>query len=435
MKEEHDISEVVFKTWVLRLSPYYFEEDTLYVTYDIVVAESYMNKKFQYPLKTTISEFLGKEIEVIILSMDEISNNSVLNKSSESSSDNNSDIYIQNLNPKYTFDTFVVGTNNEYAHATSLAVAEDPGEYGNPLFIYGGSGLGKTHLMHSIAHHVLKKNKNLKILYVTSEDFTNELITSIKNKNQENFKEKYRNTDMLLVDDIQFMVGKESTQEEFFHTFNTLYERKKQIVISSDKPPKDIEGLEERLISRFKVGLTVDVQPPNYETRVAILKNKTEIDHMEVDMDSLHYIAENVNTNIRELEGALNQVNNYAHFHNIDKIELETVENALRNFINPDKHKVITLDLILSIVADHYGVEPSALKGKRRNSEIVGPRQVFMYLAKKYTDNSLQSIGDFIGGKDHTTVSYGADRIEEDIKKDERLKSNIDIIVKKLNPN
>ena len=434
MKEEFEISDAAYKTWVLRLEPFSFDDNTLYITYsEVTIPESYLNKKYQLPLKVTISDFIEQDIDVIIVSDKSVSDR--LNAQSSQKEEEIAALYSSSLNLKYTFSNFVVGSSNELAYATALAVAEDPGEYANPLFIYGGSGLGKTHLMNSIAHQMLEKDPHSKILYVTSEDFTNELISSIKNKTQEEFKAKYRNADILLIDDIQFIVGKESTQEEFFHTFNALYESKKQIVISSDKAPRDIEGLPERLVSRFMGAVSVDVQPPNYETRVAILRNKVEQDHIEMDIGGLHYIAENITTNIRELEGALNQVNNYARFSNISYIDLETVENALRNVIRPNEKKALTLERILSVVAEHYGVDTTVLKGKRRNAEIVQPRQVYMYLSKTYTENSLQSIGDYIGGKDHSTVGYGAERIEEDMKKDINLKTNIDMIVKKLNIN
>ncbi|MBQ9827923.1 MAG: chromosomal replication initiator protein DnaA [Lachnospiraceae bacterium] len=434
MKEEFEISDAAYKTWVLRLEPFSFEDNTLYVTYsEVTISPSYLNKKYQLPLKVTISDFIGQDIEVIIESDKSVSDR--LNKADILSQEDIAALYSSSLNLKYTFSNFVVGSSNELAYATALAVAEDPGEYANPLFIYGGSGLGKTHLMNSIAHQMLERDPKCRILYVTSEDFTNELISSINKRSQEEFKSKYRNADILLIDDIQFIVGKESTQEEFFHTFNALYEKKKQIVISSDKAPRDIEGLPERLVSRFMGATSVDVQPPNYETRVAILRNKLDLDHMDMDLNSLHYIAENITTNIRELEGALNQVKNYARFHNINKIDLSTTEAALINVIRPNEKKALTLERILSVVAEHYGADTTVLKGKRRNAEIVQPRQIYMYLAKKYTDNSLQAIGGYIGGKDHTTVSYGADRIEEDMKKDINLKANIEMIVKKLNIN
>ena len=337
------------------------------------------------------------------------------------------------LNPRYTFETFVVGKNNDIAHATALAVAEDPGTYGNPLFIYGGAGLGKTHLLHSIAHYVLGKHPNYRIIYVTSEEFTNELVHSIQHKQIENFKNKYRNIDMLLIDDIQFIVNKESTQEEFFHTFTTLYESKKQIVISSDKPPKDINGLEDRLITRFKAGLTVDVQPPNYETRMAILKKRAELDNIQVDDESLNYIATNIKSSIRELEGALKQIYNFSRLRK-KMINFELTKEALENIISPEEKRPVTCELIIDTVAEHYNISPDDIKSSKRNKEIAYPRQICMYLCRKMTADSLQAVGNSLGKKDHTTIIHGEKKISDDLKHDENLKNTIDILIKKINP-
>ena len=272
-----------------------------------------------------------------------------------------------NLNPKYTFDTFVVGANNNLAHAASLAVAESPGEIYNPLFIYGGVGLGKTHLMHSIAHFILKNNPNAKVLYVTSEKFTNELIDAIRNKNNittTEFREKYRNNDVLLIDDIQFIIGKESTQEEFFHTFNELHEAKKQIIISSDKPPKEIETLEERLRSRFEWGLTVDIQSPDYETRMAILRKKEEMEGYNIDNEVIKYIATNIKSNIRELEGALTKIVALSKLNNLE-ITTSLAEEALKDLISPNAAREITPDLILQIVSDHLNIQSIDILGQK----------------------------------------------------------------------
>ena len=339
-------------------------------------------------------------------------------------------------NPKYTFDTFVVGANNNLAHAASLAVAESPGEIYNPLFIYGGVGLGKTHLMHSIAHFILKNNPNSKVLYVTSEKFTNELIDAIRNKNNittTEFREKYRNNDVLLIDDIQFIIGKESTQEEFFHTFNALHECKKQIIISSDKPPKEIETLEERLRSRFEWGLTVDIQSPDYETRMAILRKKEEMEGYNIDNEVIKYIATNIKSNIRELEGALTKI---VALSKLDKkeITIELAEEALKDLISPNVAREVTPDLILQIVSDHLGVQAIDILGQKRNKEIAGARQIVMYLCRNMTSTPLQQIGQFLGGRDHTTVIHGIEKISKDIPKDPTLQNTIDILKKKINP-
>ena len=314
-----------------------------------------------------------------------------------------------------------------------MAVAEDPGSYGNPLFIYGGAGLGKTHLLHSVAHYVLSKHPDYRIIYVTSEDFTNELVFSIAHKQTENFKNKYRNIDMLLIDDIQFIVNKESTQEEFFHIFTTLYESKKQIIISSDKPPKDINGLEDRLITRFKAGLTVDVQPPNYETRIAILKKRAELDHISVDDESLNYIATNIKSSIRELEGALKQIYNFSRLRK-QNINFSLTKEALENIVSPEEKRPVTCELIINTVAEHFNISPDDIRSAKRNKEISYPRQIAMYLCRKMTADSLQAVGNSLGKKDHTTIIHGEKKISDDLKHDENLNNTIDILIKKINP-
>ncbi|OYO59688.1 chromosomal replication initiator protein DnaA, partial [Lachnotalea glycerini] len=338
---------------------------------------------------------------------------------------------------RYTSDTFVVGGNNSFAHAASLAVAESPGEVYNPLFLYGGVGLGKTHLMHSIAHFVLNQKPETKVLYVTSEFFTNELIEAIRNGNNtamSKFREKYRSIDVLLIDDVQFIIGKESTQEEFFHTFNDLHGAKKQIILSSDKPPKDMETLEARLRSRFEWGLIADISSPDYETRMAILRKKEELDGYNIDDEVIKYIANNIKSNIRELEGALNKLIACAKLEK-KEINLDLAEKALQDIISPDAPKEITPQLIISTVAEHYNISSTDLSSTKRNAEIVLPRQVAMYLCREMTSTPLKAIGGYLGKKDHTTVIHGADKISNEIKTNEALSNVIDIIKKKINPN
>ena len=342
-----------------------------------------------------------------------------------------------NLNPKYTFDTFVVGANNNLAHAASLAVAESPGEIYNPLFIYGGVGLGKTHLMHSIANFILKNNPKAKILYVTSEKFTNELIDAIRNKNNistTEFREKYRNNDVLLIDDIQFIIGKESTQEEFFHTFNALHEAKKQIIISSDKPPKEIETLEERLRSRFEWGLTVDIQSPDYETRMAILRKKEEMEGYNIDNEVIKYIATNIKSNIRELEGALTKIVALSKLEKNREIDIELAEKALKDIIAPGDKQEVTPEFIIQIVADHFNLTPLDIMSAKRSKEIVYPRQIVMYLCRTMTETGLQNIGKALGGRDHTTILHGIKTISADLEKNPSLQNTIDILKKKISP-
>jgi chromosomal replication initiator protein len=337
------------------------------------------------------------------------------------------------LNGRYTFDTFVVGGNNEFARAAALAVAENPGEIYNPLFIYGGVGLGKTHLMHSIAHFVLSQNPDTKVLYVTSEKFTNELIESIQKNTTNQFRDKYRLIDILLIDDIQFIIGKERTQEEFFHTFNTLHESKKQIIISSDRPPKEMLTLEDRLRSRFEHGLLADIQSPDYETRMAILRKKEELDGLSIDEEVLRYIATNIKSNIRELEGALTKI---VAFSRLKKRELNLLlaEEALQDIISPNEKKVITGEFIVEVVSEHYNLTPAEIYSKDKSRNISYPRQIVMYLCRKLTDLSVTEIGKILGNRDHSTVLHGYDKVATDMEKDASLHNTIDVLVKKINP-
>lgn len=316
------------------------------------------------------------------------------------------------LNPKYTFDTFVIGNSNRFAHAASLAVAESPADAYNPLFLYGGVGLGKTHLMHAIGHYMLNENPSIKLVYITSENFTNELISAIQNNRNTEFREKFRNVDVLMVDDIQFIAGRDSTQEEFFHTFNQLHAGGKQIIISSDKPPRDIPTLEERLRSRFEWGLIADIQKPDYETRIAILRKKAEVEHITVSDDIIAFIAEKIESNIRELEGSLTRIIAYASLSG-KPITMEVAEEALRNILSIKDPKRITPDLITQAVSDYYGVSPADVKSSKRNREIALPRQIAMYLTRDMTDLSLPRIGDAFGGRDHTTVMHACDKINQ----------------------
>ena len=432
MKIENDIAEVAFTTWVIHFKPYKVEGNMLTVSVEkenLVLDANWFSKKFRMPLIISIAEVLETEFDVRFIIPDGTEEDSDIEEESKADSCE----VNTHLNPRYTFDTFVVGKNNDIAHATALAVAEDPGTYGNPLFIYGGAGLGKTHLLHSMAHYVLSKHPDYRIIYVTSEEFTNELVRSIQHKQGESFKNKYRNIDMLLIDDIQFIVNKESTQEEFFHTFTTLYESKKQIVISSDKPPKDINGLEDRLITRFKAGLTVDIQPPNYETRMAILKKRAELDNIKVDDESLNYIATNIKSSIRELEGALKQIYNFSRLRK-QTINFNLTKEALENIISPEEKRPVTCELIIETVAEHFNISPDDIKSTKRNKEIAYPRQICMYLCRKMTADSLQAVGNSLGKKDHTTIIHGEKKISDDLKKDENLQNTIDVLIKKINP-
>ncbi|MDD4939280.1 MAG: chromosomal replication initiator protein DnaA [Candidatus Omnitrophica bacterium] len=332
------------------------------------------------------------------------------------------------LNPRYTFENFVVGSSNRHAHAYSLAVADSPAKAYNPLFIYGGVGLGKTHLMQAICHRTKEKlGGNLKMCYMSSEKFTNELIDAIQHHSTPAFRQKYRNADMLVIDDIHFIAGKESTQEEFFHTFNALYDAHKQIIISSDRPPKEISNLQDRLVSRFGWGLTTDIQPPDLETRVAILKKKIEREPISVPDDVIFFIAQLIKTNVRELEGALIRIIAYALLEE-KPITLELAKGVLRDLLKEAK-KLITVDFIQRCVAEEFAVSLQELKMKRRNKNIVVPRQVAMYLSRELTDLSLPEIGNYFGGKDHTTVLHSFNKIKGDINTDSFLKNKVERII------
>lgn len=335
------------------------------------------------------------------------------------------------LNPKYTFDNFVIGESNRFAHAASLAAAQSPGVVYNPLFIYGGVGLGKTHLMHAIGNYMLSQNPNLKVVYVSSEKFTNELINSIlKDKNSE-FRNKYRNVDVLLVDDIQFIAGKESTQEEFFHTFNTLHDDNKQIVLTSDKPPKEIPELEDRIRSRFEWGLSADIQAPDLETRIAILRKKAELERFHVNDEVMLYIAKNMKSNIRELEGALTKVVAYSILSN-QEITIEQAQKALKDIMSESKPKEVTIKLIKEVVAKYYKITVEDIESKKRPKSIAFPRQIAMHISRELTDLSLPKIGEAFGGRDHTTVMYAYDKIAKDMEKDYKLRAEVEGIITEL---
>ena len=447
LRVEHELLNVSFNMWIKPLKVYDVIDDTAYILVNKDSSVEYIDKKYRLPLMVCIAEITGKEYEIQFVSEDDDKLNEIHNASIDNGQKKKTKSLAEKagLNPKYTFDTFVVGGNNNFAHAASLAVAESPGEVYNPLFLYGGVGLGKTHLMHSIAHFILDKNPKKKVLYVTSETFTNELIDALRNGKTAgnesamlNFRDKYRNIDVLLIDDIQFIIGKESTQEEFFHTFNHLHTLGKQIIISSDKPPKDIETLESRLRTRFEWGLIADISSPDYETRMAILQKKIELDHLEkynIKNDVLDYIAANVKSNIRELEGSLNKlIALYKLNNNNNPIDIALAAEALKDIISSDNRREVTPELILDIVADHFGITVADLKSKKRDSEIAVPRQICMYLMRTMTDTALKGIGAVLGGKDHSTVKYGVEKIAKDIESDEMMANTINIIKKKINP-
>lgn len=443
LKEDYDITDMSFRTWIKPIQVYSVVGDkiTLLIpennndsdgkglSYNMRVG--YIERKYLAAITLTIAEIMGREYDVTLMSSIDKEKIDKKQKQKDTSASKNNN--IQNLNPNYTFETFVIGNNNNLAHAASLAVAETPGEVYNPLFIYGGVGLGKTHLMQAIAHFIIKTKPELKVLYVTSETFTNELIDSVKNQKNSEFREKYRNIDVLLIDDIQFIIGKESTQEEFFHTFNALYQDRKQIVISSDRPPKEMETLSERLRTRFEMGLPVDIQIPTYETKMAILNKKAELGGYDIPYEVKDYVATHIKSSIRELEGALTKLSAFAKLSS-NPITVEFAEEALKDLISPDSRREITPELIIDIVAEHFNIKSEDILSQKRSADIVYPRQIAMYLCRQMTTNTVQSLGKAFGNRDHTTILHGADKINKMVISDENTKSTIDILIKKINP-
>jgi len=429
LRDESDISKISYKTFLENLEPIRVHDNTIIIKTDDEIGRDYIERKYSKSIIIAIREIVGEIYNIKFMLPSEIEREEKRSSGKRQPTINNNE--YNSLNSRYTFDTFVVGNNNKLAHAAALAVAESPAEAYNPLFIYGGVGLGKTHLMHSIAHFILSENSESKVLYVSSEKFTNELINSIRDDKNEEFRQKYRNIDVLLVDDIQFIAGKERTQEEFFHTFNTLYEAKKQIIISSDRPPKEIETLEERLRSRFEWGLIADIQPPDFETRMAILQKRAELEHLNLPNDVIQYVATNIKSNIRELEGGINKIIAYSTLVHKD-LTKELAEDALKDLITPEKDKEITPEFILEIVAEHYNLNPADIVSKKRPREIAYPRQIVMYLSRTLTDLSLPKIGQILGKRDHTTIIHGYEKISKDIQKDSALKNTIEILTKKI---
>jgi chromosomal replication initiator protein len=379
-------------------------------------------------IKNAISQITKQNYHIIItIPEDEIK----LNVGQTKAVENGENISRSQLNPKYTFDSFVIGNSNRFAHAASLAVAEAPAQAYNPLFIYGGVGLGKTHLMHAIGHYILNQNSKTKVVYVSSEKFTNELINSIRDDKNDAFRNRYRNVDVLLIDDIQFIAGKERTQEEFFHTFNALHDANKQIIISSDRPPKEIPTLEDRLRSRFEWGLIADIQPPDLETRIAILKKKAKVENLSIENDVLLYIATKIQSNIRELEGALIKIVAYSSLTK-KEITVDLAEEALKDIISSSKPKEITVNLIKEVVAKNFNIKSEDFNSKKRTRAIAYPRQVAMYLCRELTDLSLPKIGDEFGGRDHTTVIHAYEKISSNLKSNSTFNKKIENVIKEI---
>lgn len=417
-----EMTDLSYTTWVKNIitpSQYDGEKIVLSVPSDFYINN--LSPRYSSLIENALNKASGKNIQVEFTTGTQKNNTETPAASKGAPS----------LNPKYTFETFVIGDSNRFAHAASLAVAESPANAYNPLFLYGGVGLGKTHLMHAIGHYVYSRNQNASILYVTSEKFTNDLISSIQTNSSNRFREHYRNADVLLIDDIQFIAGKESTQEEFFHTFNALYEANKQIIISSDKPPKEIPTLEERLRSRFEWGLSADIQKPDFETRVAILRKKALSENLFIEDSILQSIAGQIESNIRELEGSLTRVVAYAAL--IKRpVNLELVEEVLKDYFPKSSRKAITISTIQQVVAEYYDIPVYDFKNKKRTKDIAFPRQIAMYISRKLTDVPLLLIGEAFGGRDHSTVMYACDKIEQMIQEDTELRNIVADLIYKI---
>ena len=471
---EQELSNLAYDTWITPIIPLSMEGDIFEIGTPKKIIKEWVETRYFAIIQDAINDVAGKPYKLVIVNLDMqdeqqendteyqqkeapsqannekpspqntstparpparqpavAQNNSLRQKSENSSMSVASPDEPLVLNPKYLFETFVIGNSNRFAHAASLAVAEAPAQVYNPFFIYGGVGLGKTHLMHAIGHRILQTHPNLRVLYISSEKFTNELINSIRDGNPENFRQKYRNIDVLLVDDIQFLSKKEHTQEEFFHTFNTLHEASKQIIISSDRPPREIQTLEDRLRSRFEWGLITDIQAPDLETRIAILRKKAMIEHLNVPNEVMVFIASRIDNNIRELEGALIRVMAYASLTN-QTIDIDLATEALKDIFPNGRPKEINMELIQEIVASYFKIKIDDLLAKKRTRNITYPRQIAMYLSRELTDTSLPRIGEMFGGRDHTTVIHAHDKITRERAEDVKLSNTIKELVKRI---
>lgn len=434
---EREVRRPNFDTWIRSARPIAFHEDTMVLAVPNQFARDWVREHFAHFIRRTLSDFAQRDIQLQFVTPNDQEPRQALTSQVDPDPGNNGDdfAYVRRespsltLNPKYTFESFVIGSSNRLAHAASLAVAEAPGRAYNPLFIYGGVGLGKTHLMQGIAHHLLRKNPRLEVVYVPCETFTNEIITAIRDRKTVQFRNRYRGVDLLLVDDIQFLAGKETTQEEFFHTFNALYEANKQIVLSSDRPPKDIPTLEDRLRSRFQWGLISDIQMPDMETRVAILQKKAQLEGITVPDEVNHFVAEQVDTNIRELEGALNRIVADASLSN-RSITLSQAMDTLKHILPIQKPEEVSIARIQELVAEFYDLRVRDLKIRKRTRSLAFPRQIAMYLARELTSASLPKIGEEFGGRDHTTVMHACDKISTQRQQDDHLNSTLKELIR-----
>lgn len=418
----NELTEISYNTWIKTIEPMSINSNSIDLGVPTDFNRGILISRYSELIKNALKQVTSREFDINIRVPSEETSSISVNMADKPRVN---ELSFSILNPKYTFDTFVIGNSNRLAHAASVAVAESPAKAYNPLFLYGGVGLGKTHLMHAIGHYILTQNPTSKVLYVSSEKFTNELINAIKDDKNKEFRDKYRGIDVLLIDDIQFIGGKERTQEEFFHTFNALYEANKQIIISSDRPPKEITTLEERLRSRFEWGLPADIQSPDVETRIAILKKKAQLERIYIPDDVFLFIADKVASNIRELEGALNKVIAYSSLTETD-ISVDLCMEALKEIIASSNSRIVNSSFIVDTVSRYFDLRPDEFKSKKRNREISFPRQIAMYLCRELTDLSLPKIGEEFGGRDHTTVMHAIDKISMEIQTDSETRRTID---------
>ncbi|MFC7370810.1 chromosomal replication initiator protein DnaA [Fictibacillus iocasae] len=426
---EKKVSKPSFETWLKSTTAHALQNDTLVITAPNDFARDWLESRYSNLISETLKDVTGAALDVkFIIPQNQIEEDLTmelaLKKAPKNAPEPHEEVSQSMLNPKYTFDRFVIGSGNRFAHAASLAVAEAPAKAYNPLFIYGGVGLGKTHLMHAIGHYVVDHNPGAKVVYLSSEKFTNEFINSIRDNKTVEFRNKFRSVDVLLIDDIQFLAGKEQTQEEFFHTFNALHEESKQIVISSDRPPKEIPTLEDRLRSRFEWGLITDITPPDLETRIAILRKKAKAEGLDIPNEVMLYIANQIDTNIRELEGALIRVVAYSSLINQD-MNADLAAEALKDIIPSAKPRMLTIHHIQEAVGKHYNVKLEDFTAKKRTKSVAFPRQIAMYLARELTDNSLPKIGEEFGGRDHTTVLHAHEKISNLLVSDYQLQKKV----------
>lgn len=423
------ISNTAMNTWINSIEPIELKDDEaiLFVRSDF--QRQIIMSRYNSYLSDGFKETLGFPVRIKILTEED--KPALAQNKQQTQKDEDIEQTYAKAEYEYTFETFIVGSSNKFAHAASLAVATNPAMAYNPLFIYGGSGLGKTHLLHAIQHEIQKNNPGIKIVYIKGEDFTNELVESIRQNNQMQFRSKYRQSNVLLVDDIQFVAGKESTQEEFFHTFNSLYEAHKQIVLTSDRPPKEIQTLEDRLRTRFEWGLLADVQPPDFETRLAIIKRKAELLGIKLPDDVSEFIANRLKNNIRQLEGAVKKIKAYNLLNGLSP-SIPTAQEAIKDILNDNQPVPVTVQRIIEEVSRTFNVTPAEIRGKMRSGNISSARQVSMYIVREITQLSTTAIGDEFGHRDHATVVYAIQKIEKDMKTNSRLKATIEDITKNI---